>query len=75
MADNLASTRDKLKAQRKTVRTHAEKWRVHVEPYEKTFALKTIENAQKFIQKLKSDHPTLRNDDQPEDNWKPGDRL
>jgi hypothetical protein len=75
MADNLARAREKLDGQRRAVRDHADKWQRYVEPYEKAGALKTIQNAQGHIQKIKSDYPTLRNDNRPEDNWRPGDRL
>lgn len=71
MADNTANARDKLKSQRSTVATHIQKWRDHKEAYEKTFALKTIANAQKHIAKIKGDHPSLKHDNAPEDTWQP----
>lgn len=75
MADNLARAREKLDGQRRAVREHVEKWNRYTEEYEKAGALKTIENAQGHIQKIKSDFPTLNNDNQKEDTWRPGDRL
>ncbi|TDO68419.1 hypothetical protein EV651_102340 [Kribbella sp. VKM Ac-2571] len=75
MADNLARAREKLDGQRRAVREHVEKWQRYVEAYEKNGALKTIQNAQRHIQKIKSDYPTLRNDNRSEDAWRPGDRL
>jgi len=75
MADNLSRAREKLDGQRRAVREHVDKWRRYTEAYEKTGALKTIQNAQRHIQKIKSDFPTLRNDNKPEDTWKAGDRL
>lgn len=74
MADNTAKARDDLAGQRNTVRTHAKKWRDHQEPYEKDFAWKTIQNAQKFIAKIKADHPSLKSSE-TEDSWRPGDRV
>ena len=75
MADNLSRAREKLDGQRKAVREHVDKWRRYVQPYEKTGALKTIENAQRHIQKIKADFPTLKSDNKTEDTWRPGDRL
>lgn len=75
MADNLARARAKLDGQRKAVREHVEKWRRYSEPYEKDGGWKTVQNAQRHIQKIKDDFPTLRDDSRAEDSWKPGDRL
>lgn len=71
MADNTANAKIKLASQRKAVAEHIEKWRKYSEPYDKTFALKTIANAQGHIKKIKDDHPSLRQDNQPEDTWTP----
>ena len=71
MADNTAQARIKLQSQRKAVAEHIDKWRRYTEPYEKEFALKTIRNAQRHIQKIKEAHPSLKHDNAREDSWKP----
>lgn len=71
MADNLSRAREKLEGQRAAVREHIEKWRRYQEPYEKTTALKTIQNAQSHIAKIKDSYSTLKNNNKPEDTWKP----
>lgn len=71
MAENLARAREQLAGQRKAVEEHIEKWRRHTEPYEKTFALKTIQNAQGHIEKLKQKYPALSRDSSKFDTWRP----
>lgn len=75
MAENLAQARQKLDGQRKAVRAHVKKWQEHKEPYEKNVAWKTIQNAQGHIAKIKSDHPTLKNDNDRADSWRPGESI
>lgn len=75
MADNLSRARDKLEGQRRAVREHVEKWQRYTESYDKNTALRTIENAQRHIQNIKSDFSSLRYDNRPEDDWTPGKRL
>ena len=75
MADNLPQAKDKLAGQRRAVREHVKKWREFNEPYEKNTALKTIQNAQSHIAKIKSDHASLKHDNDKADTWRPGDSL
>ena len=75
MADNLSNDRDKLAGHRRAVREHVQKWHRYKESYEKDGALKTIRNAQTHIAKIKSKHPSLRQDQDRADNWGPGDSL
>lgn len=74
MADNTAKAREQLDGQRRTVREHARKWRDYPAQQDKDFAWKTIQNAQRHIQKLKDDHPSLRSNER-EDSWRPGDPV
>lgn len=52
-----------------------QKWQRYSEPYEKQGALKTIQNAQSHIARIKLKHPTLRQDDDRADTWSPGASL
>lgn len=71
MADNTARARKELQGQRQAVSQHVDKYRMHVQSYEKDFALKTIRNAQQQITRLKSAHPSLKHDSSWEDTWRP----
>lgn len=75
VADNLSHDRDKLSGHRKAVREHVQKWHKYSEHYEKEGALKTIRNAQSHIARIKSKHPTLRQDQDRADTWSPGESL
>ncbi|MBF6446612.1 hypothetical protein IU429_02920 [Nocardia elegans] len=70
MADNTARARKELEAARRAVSEHVDKWERYAEKYDKEFALKTITRVQVEIDKIKSKHPSLR-DDSWEDKWKP----
>ena len=75
MADNTAQARKKLEGQRDSVRDATRKWHRYTEGYEKENQWKTIQNAQGFISKIKRDHPSLSNDRDAADTWRPGDRA
>ena len=74
MADNTARARTQLDGHRRAVREHVRKWRDYPSAYDKDFAWKTIQNAQRHIAALKSEHPSLRSNES-EDTWRPGDRI
>ncbi len=75
MVENLAAARKQLDGQRDAVRDASRKWHKYPEGYEKDVQAKTVQNAQRHIQKLKEKHPTLRHDSDPADSWKAGDRA
>lgn len=74
MANNTAKAREQLEGHRRAVREHARKWRDYSAHQDKNFALKTIENAQRHIQRLKDAHPSLSSN-QREDSWRSGDAV
>lgn len=71
MAENLAKAREQLSGHRKAVEEHIEKWRRYPDQQDKSFALKTIENAQGHIAKLKQKYPALSRDTNKFDSWRP----
>lgn len=75
MADNLSRAREQLKGQREAIRDATRKWHRYTMDYEKEVQWKTIQNAQKHVQKLKESHPTLKNDTDAADAWRPKDRA
>ena len=71
MADNTAKARKELAGMRKAVADHIEKYQRYVEPYEKQGALKTVQRVQGDIARLKSKHPSLKDDSDRVDTWRP----
>lgn len=75
MADSVAQARKKLEGQREAVRDASRKWHKYAEQYEKDGQWRTVQNAQRHIEKLKRDHPSLSYDNDPADTWRAGDRA
>lgn len=71
MADNTANARQKVAGHRSAIRDHIAKYRRYFEPHEKQVALKTIQRAQTEIKQLKAKHPSLHDDADPADTWRP----
>lgn len=72
MSENTAQARKKLAGHRGAVRDATRKWHSYPESYQKNDQWKTIQNAQRHIEKIKGDHPSLMGRD-PADTWRPGD--
>lgn len=72
MSDNTAQARKKLEGHREAVRDATRKWHRYTETYEKDGQWRTIQNAQRHIQRIKNDHPSLGLSDRA-DSWRPGD--
>jgi hypothetical protein len=71
MADNTSRSREQIKGHRKAIEDHIDKWHRYTSPQDKQFALKTVQNAQSQIEKLKSRHPSLAVDRDRLDTWSP----
>ena len=71
MADNTANARQKIAGHRAAIRDHIAKHKRYSQAYEKQGALNTIQRAQDQIRKLKAEHPSLRNDSDSADTWRP----
>lgn len=59
----------KIDGQRKSIREHIDKFKRYAVDHEKAFALKTIENAQLQIRKIKQRKPNVT--ESWEDEWTP----
>lgn len=64
----------RIKGHRKAIEEHIEKSEKYDLDYQKEEALRTVERAQKEIEKLKG-RSGAKIDDSPLDNWKPGKKA
>lgn len=71
MADNAANARQKIAGHRSAIRDHIAKYKRYTKPYEKKGALKTIQRAQAEIRQLKAKHPSLQDNTDSADTWRP----
>lgn len=75
VTDNAAQARKQIDGHRRQIRGSVQKWKDYKEDYEKQNQLKTIQNVQNQIQKLKSQHPSLKHDNDKADEWSPGNSI